>query len=141
MPVEFKVDLDQKFSPCRWAKWCDRAAWVFRECGITYLGSTVMESNAGYHVRIVAEWGMGLRDWPPVAIAMVQSLLGSDFRRETFNLSRILRGDTANWNVLFTEKVYGDGSRMVEVPKPAYERVLSDSMVSMREEVAVTREA
>lgn len=51
--------------------------------------------HGGHHVRIVLE-----NDLKSLEIMAIQALLGSDYRRETYNLLRIMQG-MKNWNALF----------------------------------------
>ena len=73
---------------------------------IPYLGITCSRvekcrtQHGGWHVRITVEEKL-----KALEIMAIQSLLGSDYRRETYNLFRIMMG-MRNWNALFrgTEK-------------------------------------
>lgn len=63
-------------------------------------------SNGGYHVCIRLAAPL-----EPVAVVAVQALLGSDYRRETYNLARVLELENApafwhsRWNVLYSSKL------------------------------------
>ena len=55
-------------------------------------------SGKGYHVIIDMK-----RDIPDIVAVTLQSLMGSDYKRECYNLIRVANG-IKNWNVLFKSK-------------------------------------
>lgn len=56
----------------------------------------------GWH--LIVEWSRRFR---PIEIVCIQAVLGSDLKRETFNLARVFSGKARNrrWNLLFERKI------------------------------------
>jgi len=78
--------------------------------GVKFTGIKVYETNKGIHVYLDAE---SERPLTPLEIIIIQLTLGSDYRRELYNLRRArawLDGEELenNWNTLFKYK-YKDG--------------------------------
>jgi hypothetical protein len=69
-------------------------------------------TNAGFHVEIIV---FNFK-YSPVVVVALQAILGSDWKRETYNLMRALVVDQApdfwhqRWNVLYSTKLEGGGS-------------------------------
>lgn len=77
---------------------------VFRHLNLNSECIEYHRTRRGWHVAIRLK-GDGLK---PAEICALQVLLGSDPRRETFNLSRVLSGKAEKnhrWNLLFDYKV------------------------------------
>ncbi len=96
MPVDLalvKLDLDRKWSPCAWTKWCKRVVVIMP--GPVELVE-VRETQHGFHVYL------HLRDAMPSAMALValQAALGSDGVREAFNIRRASQDRDDDWNSL-----------------------------------------
>jgi hypothetical protein len=80
--------------------------WVMETLGFTLLGVRTYKTRRGCHrlVRIAESLS-------PLEIVAVQCLCGSDLRRETFNMARVLMLPSApafwhnRWNVLYREKL------------------------------------
>ena len=88
-----KIDIDVKrFNAAR-------IVWVFEHidvCNVTDVA--VYKTKKGFHVYL--RLGQTVDN---VTMCMLQSLCGSDYRRESLNYVRIVAG-FENWNVLFSEK-------------------------------------
>lgn len=103
MTTRLKVDLDGTLP----RDLDERLHWCLRIMGVRVEWWSVRRTRRGWHVEV--ELRGRLHPWKVVAL---QAILGSDYRRETFNLRRVWnwRGlDSAarkHWNVLFTRKVH-----------------------------------
>jgi len=75
---------------------------IARLCGIKPLLVRMDRTRRGWHCVIV--WN---RRFNPMETIALQCALGSDLRRETYNLARVFSGKARNkrWNLLFSEKV------------------------------------
>lgn len=99
MPVdraEVKLDLDRKWSPCKWTKWCERAAETLNVAGVSVKFVEVRETQHGFHAHITLDSPMP----SDVALVALQAALGSDGVREALNLGRALQGRLDDWNSL-----------------------------------------
>lgn len=82
-------------------------------CSIELETKAIHKTERGVHVILAAEW-YDKKPIEPLEIVCLQILLGSDFKREAFNLLRAHNlGDAPafwqdRWNVLYTEKVRRD---------------------------------
>lgn len=82
-------------------------------CSIVLDTKAIHKTERGVHVILTAEWH-DKKPLEPTEIVCLQILLGSDFKREAFNLLRAHNlGDAPafwqdRWNVLYTEKVRRD---------------------------------
>lgn len=88
-----KIDLDTKSAQAEYKR---RHEWVLNKLGLTVLSREISMSKGGegLHVRLnVAE---KLSDLETV---LIQSILGSDYHRETYNAVRV-RLNVRCWNVL-----------------------------------------
>lgn len=95
-----------------------RVWWVARVLGIKPKWIRYDRTKRGWH--IVAEWPKtafktrcpcGKKHHEPFAVLALQTILGSDFRREALNYMRLmsLRRDRyamAHWNILYERKLY-----------------------------------
>lgn len=59
-------------------------------------------TRRGWH--LIIQWNRRFR---PIEIVAIQAVLGSDLKRETFNLARVFSGKARNrrWNLLFERKL------------------------------------
>lgn len=105
-PVETRVRLD--FDGPIPADFLERVEFLKStlECESgPFLDIYTSPGGTGRHVVLTL-----LREFPPLAVVAMQAILGSDGRRETFNLLRALRLSEApafwheRWNVLYSEK-------------------------------------
>lgn len=95
-----KVDIDGPLENT------ERVWWVLRmlRCSVRYV--SYRRTRRGWHVEV--EVARRLHPWRVIAI---QAILGSDYRRETFNLRRTARWSELpavardHWNVLFVQKI------------------------------------
>lgn len=91
---DLKIDLDEEWEIINFI---DRYRFVFERVHIPVKDISIVRSRGGgWHIRIM----MDCRLDPPVIIAL-QAMLGSDWKRETFNLMRILWTEMKHWNTLF----------------------------------------
>ncbi len=76
----------------------------------------IYKTRRGHHIEIEL-YG----DYPPCSVVAMQAILGSDPRRETFNLLRALQLGSApkfwrqlgRWNTLYAEKLEREATRMI----------------------------
>ena len=95
-----KMDFDFKKN---FKEFLERMSVAYFLLDLHPIKSEIYETQHGYHVYVyLAE---NLDNWEIVA---VQAILGSDFKRECFNLNRIKREPYKNshrkWNLLFKRK-------------------------------------
>ena len=96
-----KVDLDGRLPADMW----DKIWWVFKTLRLRVRWCSFYRTARGWHLEI--ELTRRVHPWRIVAL---QAILGSDYRREAFNLRRT--GNWRNlpvvarerWNVLFLQK-------------------------------------
>lgn len=101
MTARIKVDIDGRLP----ASISDKVHWVFGIMKLRVLWYSFYRTNRGWHLEI--ETARRVHPWRIVAL---QAILGSDYRRELFNLRRT--GNWRNlpavarerWNVLFLQK-------------------------------------
>lgn len=95
-----RLDLDRKWSACQWVKQCARIATVCEVVNLYVASVEVRETRKGFHVT--------LRLREPLAslveLPAVQAAMGSDYVRESLNLTRARVGRTDGWNLLFETK-------------------------------------
>ncbi|MFS8083703.1 MAG: hypothetical protein ACMG51_09640 [Ginsengibacter sp.] len=101
-----KIDLDTKDLveiEKNWKEIC----WTMDMLNLTIVGSELFPSNQkGFHRIIEIEEPL-----QALEIVLVQALCGSDLRRETFNMARVLLLSDAplfwhsRWNNLYSEKL------------------------------------
>lgn len=70
---------------------------------LTYTKVQVFETKHGYHIYLHMKIPKQICD---LYLPCIQSLMGSDYKREALNFTRVLAGEQ-NWNVLFKEKHKG----------------------------------
>lgn len=105
MVTEFKLDIDTpKARTYATQRWFRRILKVIAmlDLEIYTKDIRVMTTQHGFHVYLKTE-----RYFTALEICMIQSLMGSDYKREIFNLLRIKQG-CENWNVLFSNKYQYD---------------------------------
>lgn len=79
-------------------------------CSVDLQVKAIHDTARGVHVILTAEWD-DKKPMEPLEIVCLQVLLGSDFKRECFNLLRAHNlGDAPafwqdRWNVLYSEKL------------------------------------
>lgn len=99
--TRIKVDLDGRLP----RDIGTRVQWTLRVLKVPVEWWSVTRTRRGYHLEIAIR-----RQWHPWRVIAVQAILGSDRRRETFNLRRVAAWRTltpfarSRWNVLFTQK-------------------------------------
>lgn len=103
-----KIDLDTKdFEALR--KNSKEIHWTLDTLNLTLLDREMHETAKGFHVILEIKEPL-----EPLSIVLVQALCGSDLRRETFNMARVLKLSDAptfwqsRWNVLYSEKLNGE---------------------------------
>lgn len=77
--------------------------WLARLTGLRPDAIEYDRTRRGWHVLV--RWDRALT---PIEQVAIQAALGSDYRRETYNLARVLSGkadDNPAWNLLFERKV------------------------------------
>lgn len=118
---ELKLDFDQKHRSKRID--VKRIGWVARFFRLTVLDVKAWRTANGVHVRI---W---LREkLHPLVAVLLQSLMGDDYARCSYNACRVLNltanpdrySETAHelWNVLFYKKLVDGRVASVEVYDP-----------------------
>jgi hypothetical protein len=78
---------------------------VARTLGIEPIAIELKRSSSGKGWHMIVTWN---RDFSHTGTVYLQYLLGSDPKRESFNLQRVLSGGTEgrdDWNILFERKV------------------------------------
>jgi len=74
----------------------DKRKWIIKYLGLTFEWIEIHNTvHGGFHVRIKLKENL-----KPLEILAIQVLLGSDYKRETYNLLRV-RNKIKNWNALF----------------------------------------
>ncbi|MEO0303950.1 MAG: hypothetical protein ABIM64_01680 [candidate division WOR-3 bacterium] len=82
---------------------------VLRILGIDVLSCFVFETCKGYHVYLKINGNFSY-----IEIIALQALLGSDYKREAFNLKRFRSGLGKEWNILFEKKFDENGKKIYE---------------------------
>lgn len=75
-----------------------------RKLGIKPIAIETKRSSSGKGWHVITTWN---RDFTPAETVCIQMALGSDMKRETFNLARLLSEDVStrkDWNFLFSAK-------------------------------------
>jgi hypothetical protein len=102
MPTKIKVDIDGKLPQ----DIGDRVEWVCGTLKLKVRHMSYYRTRRGWHLIITVS--RNLHAWKVIAI---QAILGSDYRRETFNLRRtgnwrdLPTNARKKWNVLFVQKI------------------------------------
>lgn len=96
-PTRTMCDYDRAAPPSLWLVWR-----VARMLGIKPGLVRMDRTRRGWH--LIIEWRRRFR---PLEIVAIQCVLGSDSKRELFNLARVFSGKARNprWNILFDRKV------------------------------------
>jgi len=93
-----KLDFDTK-SQKKLQQMVKRVVKVIQLTNLQIVDAPISPSNSGkYHMRIYLKQPI-----PDIVAVCLQALMGSDYKRETFNLLRVLN-NIPNWNVLFIRK-------------------------------------
>lgn len=101
--TRIKVDIDGRLPE----EIGERIVWVLRTMKLPVRSVSYRRTRHGWHVEI--EIARQMHPWRVIAI---QAVLGSDYRRETFNLrrtsqwSRLPAVARKHWNVLFSRKIH-----------------------------------
>lgn len=90
-----KLDIDEKKNLDRKL---DRIAEIALHLGLDVQSVEVAETRKGFHVKIIIR-----NDIKEYNIVTIQSLMGSDWLRETYNFIRVAKREK-KWNVLFSQK-------------------------------------
>jgi len=103
----FMVDIDYKPEDIEdfAREFASKIVFAFRLFNIDYVSTEVYETNKGYHVYVYANPKIELDNKD---VIIIQLILGSDYKREAFNLYRVMSGEYGqkdrSWNVLFHRK-------------------------------------
>jgi hypothetical protein len=91
------LDVDQQRAPR-----LERMFRVLRGVGIKSKYVRLDKTERGWHVVILMN-----RKVPPAVTVALQAIMGSDYKRETFNIRRVISGVELGkrWNLLFLCKV------------------------------------
>lgn len=98
-----KIDLDSK-NLADWDEFKKRFYELSCIWDLSYNSFEVYETNKGYHIYLdMSEHEVFKSNW---ACLTLQACLGSDYKREMFNLFRLEtnKGKTEYWNVMFKIK-------------------------------------
>lgn len=99
--ARLKVDYDGAVPPAL----TDRIGAVVRANGARVLWYALRRTRRGWHLEVETT-----RRWAAMRIVAAQLALGSDWRREVFNIRRVMSlrymdpAQRGRWNVLFTRK-------------------------------------
>lgn len=115
-----KLDLDGKYGLSIFLK----RLWIIKYLGLRVRKVLVHDTVNGFHLRLVCD-----NHIDPVKAILLQTLLGSDYRREMCNLLKVERG-TKHWNLLFKQKWATDKlGREYPVSKESYNKELSQKVL------------
>lgn len=96
-----KLDFDKKELPMV------RINYVFKLLRLRLRDVKIYKTRKGWHVKIEIKE----RIKSPITLTLIQALMGSDYRRETFNMIRAYNLDKKKgaikeaWNVLYYKKL------------------------------------
>ena len=118
MVKELKIDFDNVSTQNGLRLRLKRLVWVinFLQLKVGDIPVFPSSSGKGYHVIVKLKENI-----PDIVAVAIQSLAGSDYKRESFNLLRVLSKKFKNseWNVLFKRKIridkYGKLHRMDKI--------------------------
>lgn len=98
MTRELRCDFDGPLP----RQWEQRLAWTLWQVRRRAAAWWVRRTRHGWHVGVALTRPCG--DWEAIAL---QAALGSDFRREVFNVAKRRQRQTnpERWNVLYTRKI------------------------------------
>lgn len=95
-----KLDFDEPFESFGVEALRDKIDFVEMVTHLKPERIDIMQSRHGNtHVKIYFHQCL-----PDFAVLALQAILGSDWRRETYNFRRIMRGQR-NWNILFAREL------------------------------------
>ena len=103
--TQIKIDLDTKDFEIL-SKQSKEIRWTLDTLNLTLQDYQQYETAKGYHLVLEIKEPL-----EPLCIVLLQALCGSDLRRETFNMARVLKLSDAptfwqtRWNVLYEEKL------------------------------------
>ena len=109
-----KLDYDRKTIPLK------RIIKILSTLSIPYhvTEDAIKKTKKGWHMEIPLK-----KDLPDFIIGYLQALMDSDYKRETFNLIRILSKTEYTWNILFNKKYRMKNGKLKLVSK---EQVFKD---------------
>ena len=121
-----KLDIDRKKIDLQRINIVHQLITYWRD--MKFRSARVYKTKNGWHVHLEYEMKVSDRD-----VILMQSLMDSDFKRETLNYIRVgSRKYGDDWNVLFAKKSeYKIGKKMKVVSRERYDRVLSEKLESM----------
>jgi hypothetical protein len=106
---EIKLDFDEHKGQRLDVK---RIGWIAKFCRLTVEDVKAWRTAHGIHIRINTREKLH-----PLVVVLIQSLMGSDYKRETYDACRVLNimkhperySETAKnlWNVLYYKKLVG----------------------------------
>lgn len=99
MIVAIKIDSDG--ARMRRAEFDNRVKTILRIYGATLARVRTCRTKRGHHIYVNFR---SKTEPSAAAIVAMQAILGSDGRRELFNLERLAAGSSSRWNVLFAAK-------------------------------------
>lgn len=105
MKHELLLDIDRKLSEKTLIRKMNLLKQIFK---FKFNHYTKKKTAHGVHVRLFFNSDLKLKDND---IVFFQLFLGSDYKRELFNLRRVIAG-LKNWNVLFNAK-YNSKGKMI----------------------------
>jgi len=122
MASVLKLDCDRKLDRIRIAD-------ALSLLGIKPLRASVFRTANGFHVYIHIKGS--LTDMETVAL---QVILGSDYRRECFNLMRVRSNNfkDGSWNILFSRKKYAiKKKKLIKISAERYDERLSKALLKV----------
>lgn len=91
---EIMLDYDEEYEILHFIQ---RYRFIFERVHIPVKDISIVRSKGGgWHIRVKLKVMLD-----PLTIIALQCILGSDWRRETFNMVRVLWTRIEHWNVLF----------------------------------------
>lgn len=118
-----KIDVDRRFSACKWTKWCERVVETLQAARLEPARVEIRDTRRGHHVLITLRDPLG----SDAQVVAAQAMLGSDSVREAFNLRRCIDGRLDDWNVLYEQKHRHDGIHKTK-PNVPFGRILLRAM-------------
>lgn len=100
--LNLKIDIDEKIND-DYLNYFNLVYKNFKKLGLNITQIKVYDTRKGQHLYISSEHETIKSDY---AVLFLQLVLGSDRKREFFNLERLEanNGKTKNWNILFIKK-------------------------------------
>lgn len=97
--------------------------WIIKNLGLKIEKLECYETNHGYHIYLYLDNILTNFD-----ILMIESLLGSDFRKQLYGYLKVKNG-TKNWDVLFKEKfVYNHLDHKIPLSAEKYSEKLNETI-------------